>query len=1276
MSTPFTHLHLHTEYSLFDGLCRIEPLVERARELGMDSLALTDHGALHAAIDFYSVARGAGIKPIIGIEAYLAAGSRDGRSAADKNPYHVTLLAKNDDGYRNLVQLATKAHLEGFYYKPRIDRELLEKHGVGIIALSGCLTGEIPSLIKEGRIEEAEATALWYQEVLEHENFYLEVQHHDNIPELLEVNRHLVDMGRRLNIPLVATNDVHYIHQHEHPIQDVLLCIQTNTTIDQPNRMRMADPSYYLRSSEEMERLFSDLPEAIANTRRIADLCDLSLDFSRAHLPRFSVPPGKTADEYLAELCQEGLGRRYPHPTHEIQRRLEYELDVIRQTRFSDYFLVVWQIAAFSRERGILFGVRGSAAASLVLYCLDVTNVDPLKYRLVFERFLNVERKEMPDIDMDFQDDRRDEVLEYVVQQYGRERVAQIITFGTLGAKAALRDVGRAQGLSYGDVDRVARMIPAGYLKGERGEIKPWTIEEALHQIPEFREVHEADEAIRNLVATARSLEGVVRNASTHAAGVVISDEPLTDYVPLQRPAKGNGDAIAVTQFAMDPIAKLGLLKMDFLGLINLTILQKARQFVAQSHSIDIDLQQLPLDDPKTFELLSSGETAGLFQLESSGMRRYIRELKPSSLSDLSAMIALYRPGPIEQIPAFIEAKHGRKAASYPHPVLKDILEESYGVIVYQDQVLLILQQFAGYSLGEADIVRKAMGKKIAALMQQEKTGFITGAERQGYSIEVASQVWHLIEPFAGYAFNKAHSVSYALIAYWTAYLKANFPVEYVAALLTCYEGATEKVVSAKAECDRLGIPLLPPDLNRSDAGFTVDRHEDGRAAIRFGLAAIKNVGESAVQPLIEERRRSGPFNSLAEFCRWADLRGQNRRTLESLVKVGTLDPLGSRGALLANLDRLLSISHQQARLRESGQATMFDLFGEAVPVPLPEMELVGEDVPASERSLWEKELLGVCLSVEDPLAQVSRTLGATVTFCGQVEGDMEGQVVTVAGRVASVRLLQTRRDQKSFAIALLEDLQGSVEVTVWPNVYERTAGLWQQGSILVVRGKVRVRNDQVSVACEGVKPYDEAASEMVEEQPAEAVGEPQIEAAEAVAARPPAVQASSEVLPQNSHAEEQGGEEAGVGSAQSSGAPPVQSRRSAEGDGQKVTFGAQPSGREEGPSSQDIGASTHEALAAGEPNGKPSAAANGDVAGAGTLWLILQESADEEADLARLHQLFDLLKANPGEGPVCLTVLGQGSEQRVELAEHIARSESLLRSLTSLLGAGGVRAG
>ncbi len=1052
MPQKFAHLHVHTEYSLLDGMCRIPQLIARTKELGMDSLAITDHGAMYGVIDFYVAAREAGIKPIIGCEVYVAETDCHSREPAHKNAYHLTLLVKNEKGYRNLLQLVTKSHLEGFYYKPRVDKELLKLHHDGLIALSGCARGELARLILEGRNDELARAASWYKEVFG--DYYLEIQKHP-IPELEQINQELISLSTKLNIPLVATFDVHYVDKKDAPAHELLLCIQTNTTVYDEKRLKMAGDFFYLKSPEEVEQLFADLPQAVENTQAIADMCQLELDFTKLHLPQVELPEGRKADDFLAELCWQGLSKRYQEPGSEVKERLSHELDVIQKTRFAHYFLVVWDIISFTRERGIYFGVRGSAAASLALYCLGVTDVDPLAYGLVFERFLNVERRELPDIDLDFQDDRRDEVLAYVNQKYGSDHVAQIITFGTMGARAAIRDTGRALGMPYGQVDRVARLIPLELTI---------TLDRALEQSRELYDIYHQDAAIRNLIDSARKLEGLVRHASTHAAGVVIAHEPLIEYVPLQLLGKGEQRTV-MTQFHMGNIARLGLLKMDFLGLSNLTILAKVKEIIAQNHGISLDLQHIPLDDARTFELLASGETKGIFQLESAGMRRYIKELKPGSFSDIAAMVALYRPGPMEQIPTFIRAKQGVAPIHYPHPILKEILEETYGVIVYQEQVIFIAQALAGYSLGQADIFRKAMGKKIPTVMKKEERNFIAGAKKNGISPELAREVFSLIEPFAGYAFNKAHSVSYGLIAYCTAYLKANYPIEYMVALLDTYSDNMEKVRSAIAECRRLGIKVLPPDISKSHANFAIEKDDENNPAIRFGLASIKNVGFSPIEHILSGRDSGGAFKSIEDFCYRTDLRNINKKVLESLIKVGAFDSLGSRKTLLESLNKIISLAQAKQRAKESGQVSMFDVWGQSSPAPRFGYEQAEEEVSAKQKLIWERELLGVYFS--QPLDFLAREPSSPGTVsCGEINMDMVDEAVTVTGMVVSVRQAHTR-DNRPFVVASIEDLDASIEVIAWPRLYESTQGIWQEGNILTIKGLVKVRDGEVQLNCQ-----------------------------------------------------------------------------------------------------------------------------------------------------------------------------------------------------------------
>lgn len=1069
----FTHLHLHTEFSLLDGLARIPLLMEQAKAMGQEAIGLTDHGVLYGAVQFYKEAKAAGIKPVIGIEAYVAHGSRHSREPSERQPYHMTLLAKNEAGYRNLLALSTKAHLEGYYYKPRMDRELLEQHHDGIIALSGCATSEISRRLLDGRFEEALKAARYYKDVFG--DFYIELQEH-GITEHEQLTKGLIRLAKATGFPVVATNDVHYVKRDDAPFQDVLLCIGTNSTVQDDKRLKMSGEfgCYYLKSEDEMRALFPEFPDAIENSWRIAQMCDLSMEFGRSRVPTAGVPAGTTSEEHLARLSFEGLARRYPGEPEEARRRLEYELDVVRQTGFADYILVVYDFAQHARKTGILMAVRGSAAASIILYCLGVTDIDPLEHRLVFERFLNVERREMPDVDMDFAEDRRDEMIHYAAERYGHDRVAQIITFGTLGAKASIRDTGRALGMTYADVDRVARLVPA--MPASFGLM---TIDKAFQEGLEFKQLYEADPAIAKLIDTAKELEGVARHASTHAAGVVIAPEPLANFIPLQRSSSGDPRALPTTQFGMWDVATLGLLKMDFLGLTNLTILGKARDVVRETRGEEIDLARLPDGDAKTYDMLARGETFGVFQLESAGMTRYVQELRPESIKDLAAMVALYRPGPMQHIPTYIRARHGLEEIRYPHADLSDILDETYGVIVYQDQVLLIAQKFAGYSLGQADVMRKAMGKKILAIMKSEEERFLKGARQKGYTKAQAQQIYDLIEPFAGYAFNKAHAVSYGTIAYQTAYFKANYPEEYMTAVMMM-AGGQQRVAEAFAECVRLGLPVLPPDVNRSSVNFALETQPDGRKAIRFGLASVKNVGEGIAEGIVEERAVRGPFAAVGDVFERVNVRHLNRRALESMVKAGAFDALAERAALLAGLDRLIAHGQRVQKQRESGQASLFDLMdGGQAAVQGPQLDSVRE-APQQQKLAWEKELLGIYLS-EHPFARAAGELRSYLT-CGLVEvtNEQHGRDLVVGGIVTATRTIATR-DGRSFLAAEIEDLTGSLEVTVWPEQYEQTRDVWQASNIVVAAVKVKARDERLQVSVQkavlyGQEPFDPAA--------------------------------------------------------------------------------------------------------------------------------------------------------------------------------------------------------
>ena len=1242
----FTHLHLHTEFSLLDGLTRISPLMERVKEIGQEAVAMTDHGAMYGAIDFYREAHKLGIKPILGVEGYVAPGSRLSKETGDKQPFHLTMLARNKAGYRNLLKLVTSSHLDGYYYRPRMDRDLLAQHSEGIIVLSGCPSGELHRLLLDGRVDEAKATINWYRDVFD--DYYLEVQAHD-LPEFHAAQRQIVELSKEMGVPLVATNDSHYLNIEDHDSHDVLLCIGTNSTVMEEKRMKMSDASYFVRSEAEMRAApeLSGLSEAIDNTWRIAEKCDLELEFGRLHMPEPEVPAGMTPHDYLEKLCWDGLRRRLPHAGPDADDRLRYELDVVKATGFTNYMHIVREIATFARGEGMRIGVRGSAAASLILYCLGVTDIDPLKANLVFERFLNLERPEAPDVDFDIPDERREEVLRFVANRYGSDRVAQIITFGTLGAKAAVRDVGRALGMPYADVDRVARLIPNAL---------HMTLDRALNETPELRQIYELDAQVRNLVDSARRLEGVARNSSTHAAGVVISREPLVEHLPLARPTRGDEHAMPTTQYAMEQVAAIGLVKMDLLGLSNLTILERAIELINERHGIKIDLENLEDGDPKTFEMLGSGETFGAFQLESAGMRRAVQELRPTSVDDLAALVALYRPGPMQHIGTFCRAKHGLEPISYPHPDLADILDQTYGVIVFQDQVLKIAQKFAGYTLGAADIMRKAMGKKIAAMMVAEKERFVSGAIAKGYSKEDADNVFGLIEPFAGYAFNKAHSYSYGTIAYQTAWLKANYPVEYLTAVLIQAQshpaGTLERIAQAYNECVRLGIELLPPDVNRSQSNFSIEDTAEGEATIRFGLSMIKNVGTGAADAIVEARESAGgAFGTLNDFCRTLNTRNVNKRAIESLVKAGALDSVAgrteARGSMLINLDRIMSIAQSAQKQRETGQTTMFDLFGEEVAAPLTGIDLESAPIPLAEILAWEKELLGIWLS-EHPFTRAASHLAGYVTaLCNEFSSELladlpaQGRDFVIAGIVGSSRRLTTR-DGRAFIAAEITDLAGTVEVTVWPDIYERTTDYWTTGRIVLMQVRVRERGDRLSAGVQEVVAYD----------------------GEDFVAPSWASISSTDEAPRRS-----AGAYAGIASAQPAAAPTegidvleAPPEESAPPPSERLAEQVPPIDYEKVP---PPAADVREPY---EPPRPAVEVVSREQAGA-TFNLVLVESDDEEADQKRLASLFRLLQAQPGDDRVLLTIRTRYDET-IELALPSARlDEALRRELENALG-------
>jgi DNA polymerase III subunit alpha len=1072
MCRSFCHIHNHTEYSLLDGANRIPSMVRHAQEMGMPALAISDHGVMFGVMEFYMECKKAGIKPLLGVEAYVAPrgiGKREGR--AGKDAFHLLLLAKDLEGYRNLCKLSSIAALEGYYYKPRVDHDLLRAHSKGVIATSACLGSEICQHLLAGDYEKAQYSAGMYKEIFGEGNFFIELQDH-RLKEQAEIKDGLLRIAREVDLPLVATNDAHYLCKGDARPHDVLLCIQTGALVADEKRMRFETEEFYLKSPGEMAELFADTPEALENTMRIADMCDVELDKQRAPMPEPDVPPGMTSREYLRQVAEEGLKSRSRDPERALER-LNYELDVIAKTGFEDYFLLVKEFAQATRDRGIYFGVRGSAAGSLVSYCVGITDVDPIEYDLTFERFLNPERISMPDIDMDFEDERRDEIIKYVTEKYGGDRVAQIITFGTLGAKAAIKDSGRVLGYTPQETDRLCKTIPT---------LPGWSIDRAYKEIVEFREMIDGDTRVQQLVEVAKSVEGMSRHAGVHAAGVVISKDPLVEYVPLYR---GN-DGQAITAFEMGILEKIGLLKMDFLGLSNLTVLAKCVANVRRTRGIEIDVRSLPEGDEKTFDMLGRGETIGVFQLEGGGMTRYVQQLKPSSIRELAAMVALYRPGPMDHIPAFIDAKFGRRQPEYLDERMRPILEETYGIIVYQDQVLKLVQAIAGFSLGRADILRRAMGKKDAQAMAEMKTEFLAGTAEHGIAPEDAEKIWELLLPFAGYAFNKAHAVCYSILAYQTAYLKANFPVEYMAALLAVYRAKEDRVISFIEECRRQRIPVLPPDINLSQVDFsiegaTVAGKQVPGGAIRFGLAAIKGVGEGLVEAIIGEREENGPFTHLYEFCERSKPFGINRSAAEALVKSGALDGIDrNRNTHLERVEAALMFADSAHRSKLAGQESLFegdDSNQEVHSYPaLPEAE-----APTRAETLaMEKEVMGIYVS-DHPLRGHEGVLRENSSHtCAQVEEIDEGTQVKLAGVIAGLRTIVTKAKGEKMASLVLEDFSGQAGVIAFPATYAKLKDSLVKDQVVQLIGYVMHRDrpgnggdKTIEVRLEDVKPLE-----------------------------------------------------------------------------------------------------------------------------------------------------------------------------------------------------------
>lgn len=1044
--SDFVHLHLHTQYSLLDGACQLDRLIAKAKEYRMPALAMTDHGNLFGAVDFYSLASKEGIKPIIGCELYMAPGSRFDRTPQDgqyEGANHITLLCRDLTGYKNLIKLVTAGYLEGFYYKPRIDRELFAQHGQGLIALSGCLNSELGHALLDTDEAKAAQIAKYYMDVVGKENYYLEIQDH-GLEDQRTMTRGILPLAKRLGIPVVATNDVHYLNAGDHKAHEVLLCVQTGKTVKDADHWRFSSQQFFLKSPREMQALFGEIPDTLKNTVAIAERCNLELTFGKIRLPKYAVPDGYTLDSYLRHLAEEGLRKRYETPGPEAVERLNRELEVIKKMGFAGYFLVVWDFISYARSRGIPVGPgRGSAAGSLVAYSLAITNIDPLRYGLLFERFLNPERISMPDMDIDFCDERRDEVIEYVRKKYGAENVSQIITFGTLGAKAVIRDVARAMGMAYSEGDKIAKMVP---------NTLNISLDDAIKDSAPLKQAIEKSPEVAELIETAKVLEGLTRHASTHAAGVVISSEPLIEHVPLYKGAKGE----VTTQYSMTAIEKIGLLKMDFLGLRTLTVIMNTVKLIQQSRGLTVNVDDIPHDDAPAFQLLGEAKTFGVFQLESSGMRDLLRQLRPTCIEDIVALVAMYRPGPMEQIPKFIERKHGRSKVEYEHPLMEAVLKETCGIMVYQEQVMRIASDLGGFSLGEADILRRAMGKKSAELMAEQRKKFVDGALKRGIAEKKADKIFSLMEQFAGYGFNKSHAAAYAIIAYQTAYLKANYPVEFMAALLTSETNDTDKIVKYIEECRVMGLEVLPPDVNESSSDFTVVEDK-----IRFGLVAVKNVGETAIQSILTARRNEGRFGTLYDFCERVDLRLVNKRVVESLVKCGAFDSLGARRAQLAAVvDKAMEAAASAQRDRAHGQGSLLDVLSasgtsrrEAPPLPnLPEWD-------GSQLLTAEKETLGFYIKGH-PLDAYRATLDRYATATTESLSSLPDKSTARLGAiVTAVKEISTKSGDR-MAFVTLEDLNGTVESVVFPDVYRASMLHLAKDSAVLVKGQVDIGED------------------------------------------------------------------------------------------------------------------------------------------------------------------------------------------------------------------------
>ena len=1076
----FTHLHVHTEYSLLDGSNKINEYVSRVKELGMKSAAITDHGVMFGCIDFYKAAKAAGIKPILGCEVYVAPGSRFDKEKGKEEDryYHLVLLAETQEGYQNLIKIVSYGFVDGFYYKPRVDMELLEQYHEGIIALSACLAGEVARNLARGFYEEGKEAALRYEKIFGKGNFFLELQDH-GIPEQRQVNHELIRMSRETGIELVATNDVHYTYSSDAEAHDILLCVQTGKSLKDENRMRYEGGQYYVKSEEEMRRLFPYAPEAIENTGKIAERCNVEIEFGVTKLPKFDVPDGYTAWEYLNKLCFEGLDKRYTDNKEELKKRLNYELGVIKDMGYVDYFLIVWDFIRYAREHGIMVGPgRGSAAGSLVSYTLGITKLDPIKYDLLFERFLNPERVSMPDIDVDFCFERRQEVIDYVVEKYGKDQVVQIVTFGTMAARGVIKDVGRVMDVPYVQCDTIAKMIPQ--------ELNI-TIDKAMKANPELKKIYETDETVRKLIDMSRRLEGLPRHTSMHAAGVVISQKPVMEYVPLSRGSDGS----LVTQFTMTTLEELGLLKMDFLGLRTLTVIQNAEKLVRRDKGIELDMDKIDYEDKKVYGMLGAGKTEGVFQLESTGMKNFMKELKPGNLEDIIAGLSLYRPGPMDFIPQYIKGKNNPDEIHYDCPELEPILKATYGCIVYQEQVMQIVRSLGGYTLGRSDLVRRAMSKKKASVMEKERQNFVYGNEEEGVpgcihrgiSEKTANKIYDDMIDFAKYAFNKSHAAAYAVVSYQTAFLKYYYPVEYMAALMTSVIHNPSKVAEYILSSRKMQIEILPPDINFGESEFSADH-----GAIRYGLSAIKSLGAPMIRAIVEERNENGKYQSLRDFIERMSGRELNKRAIENLIKAGALDQVsGNRRQKLMVYAEIVDAVNQEKKNAMTGQMSLFDLISdeekEAYEIQMPKVEEYSKE----ELLSFEKEVLGVYISghpLEEYEERWRKNITArTVDF--QIDEELgtskagDGEIAVIGGIITNKTVKYTRNN-KVMAFLTIEDLVGTVEVVVFPNDYEKNVQKMEEDSKVFIRGKVQGDADKASkLICEKIFSFDDVPKEL-----------------------------------------------------------------------------------------------------------------------------------------------------------------------------------------------------